>query len=304
MKNNLTEDITINNSTYQFASNYKDNNSLRKGFNTLALKCFDFELEDFYQKGYWDDRYIPYSIISDGQVVSNVSVFIFEFLLKTESIQCVQIATAMTDINYRNRGLCKYLLNRVIHEWKNGCDMIYLFANNSAIELYPKFGFYPAQEYVHSTEKLLVGARADIVKLNMSLEKDQERVINYIHNTVPVSGFSPLHAPSLIIYYCITSYCNNIYYLPELDSMVIFEIKDTILYVYDIFCKKHIDLADIIKRLSTNNVKRVILGFSPLNKNSFDEEVLKIENSTLMILGDQKSILSNYAIRFPVLTRT
>lgn len=52
------------------------------------MQCFDFELKDYYQKGYWSDRYIPYSIIIDGKIVSDVSVFIFDFLLNQETVKC------------------------------------------------------------------------------------------------------------------------------------------------------------------------------------------------------------------------
>ena len=81
---------------YEIIKNYRDNEQLRHSFNELAMKTFDIDFEDWYQNGYWTDRYNPHSIVIDGKVVANVSVntTVFEIVYKKEKrfVTCVRIA--------------------------------------------------------------------------------------------------------------------------------------------------------------------------------------------------------------------
>ena len=71
---------------YKIIKNYRDNEQLRHSFNELAMKTFDIDFEDWYQNGYWTDRYNPHSIVIDGKVVANVSVntTVFEIVYKNK----------------------------------------------------------------------------------------------------------------------------------------------------------------------------------------------------------------------------
>ncbi|WP_083205196.1 hypothetical protein [Bacillus sp. FJAT-27264] len=55
-------------------SDYKDNKAYRDSFNKLTTLAFDINFEVWYQKGFWDDRYICYSFLRDSEVIANVSV--------------------------------------------------------------------------------------------------------------------------------------------------------------------------------------------------------------------------------------
>ncbi|MGM1020539.1 MAG: GNAT family N-acetyltransferase [Bacillota bacterium] len=97
--------------------------------------------------GCWDDQYIPYVLLDGDCVVANVSVSLMNFDLLGENRKYIQIGTVMTHTNYRNQGLSRFLLECVLQDWYDNGDAMYLFANDSVKEFYPKFGFVPAQEY-------------------------------------------------------------------------------------------------------------------------------------------------------------
>lgn len=300
----MPTDIQIDQTPYTFACGYKDDDSLRMSFNDLAMQCFEFELEDFYREGYWNDSYIPYSLIADDRIVSNVSVFDFDFVLNHKTVKCVQIATVMTDDRYRGRGLSRYLLERVLHEWKNECDMIYLFANDTAVGLYPRFGFVPAREYVHYKELHPVSTVSQADRLNMENETDRRFVFDYIENAFPVAELSSLNTSSLVMYHCMTSQKSNVYYVNQLDAVVIAQTGGEVLCIHDVFCKKQVGIDDVIQKMASTGVQRAVLGFTPLDKSDFEKDELKVENSTLFILENKKEIFQDHEIRFPVLTRT
>lgn len=140
--------VKIGKDYYVFAKGYKDDNKLRESFNELTQNTYGFDFEEWYKSGYWNDKYIPYSIIDKDRVVANVSVNTVYFNILGQEKLCIQIGTVMTDTEYRGRGLSRFLLERVIKEWKDKCEMIYLFANDSVLDFYPKFGFEKEQEYI------------------------------------------------------------------------------------------------------------------------------------------------------------
>lgn len=67
----LTE---INGNEYLFTNSIKENDTIRKSFDKLSQKTFGLSFEDWYNDGYWTDAYIPYVLLHNNQVVSNVSV--------------------------------------------------------------------------------------------------------------------------------------------------------------------------------------------------------------------------------------
>ena len=78
----MSEYVQIEGKKYLYKSKYRDDDSLRKSFNRLANNIFDIDFERWYQEGYWGDGYIPYSLIDDNEIVSNVSASIMEFNFK------------------------------------------------------------------------------------------------------------------------------------------------------------------------------------------------------------------------------
>ena len=126
---------------YEMIKNYKDNESLRLSFNELAGKTFGQDFEDWYQNGFWRENYVPYSIVENGKVIANVSVNITDILWDGELKKFIQLGTVMTEENHRNKGLIRQLMEEVEKDYGTKVDGMYLFANDSVVEFYPKFGF-------------------------------------------------------------------------------------------------------------------------------------------------------------------
>ena len=76
----------------------------------------------------------------EGRVVSNVSVNRIRFDLGGKKKDYIQIGTVMTDEKYRGKGLNGQIMERVLKEYEGKADGIYLFANDSVLNYYPKFG--------------------------------------------------------------------------------------------------------------------------------------------------------------------
>ncbi len=72
--------IEINNINYRFVKDFKHDPEIRASFNKLTETTFEFNFENWYLNGYWNDNYIPYSLLHKNKVVSSVSVSKMEFV--------------------------------------------------------------------------------------------------------------------------------------------------------------------------------------------------------------------------------
>lgn len=296
------ESVVINGKTYGYVSNYRDNEMLRNDFNSLTKKVYGFDFCDWYEKGYWSERYVPHSLMDGNKMISNISVNIIDFDVMGELKTYIQLGTVMTDDEYRNLGLSRYLMERVLEEWRNRCDMIYLFANDSVLNFYPKFGFKPVNEYQCLKEVNLYIPETKLEKLDMADDKDREFLVNKINKASHISKVSMRDNSYLVMFYCISFMDHNVYYIRELDAVVIAEFEDDKLIINDIFCEKEITLDNVITAMGNNSVKKVILGFTPRNTAGFNEIILDEEDSTLFILDDKWNIFARERFRFQVLS--
>lgn len=294
--------IKLNEKTYGYTFDFKDNDEIRNGFNSLTRKTYGFDFEEWYQNGYWKNGYIPYAMLDGKDVVSNVSVNVIDFFDNGDKKRYIQIGTVMTDEKYRKQGLNRSLMEKVLEKWKGKCDLIYLFANDSVLEFYPKFGFISLPEYQHSKKILSNNSTSKVIKLNMSDEKDKTFLIDKINKSVHFSKFAMYNNESLIMFYC-TSFMNqSVYYIKVLDVIVIAEFENDMLYLNDVFCSKNISLDDVIAMMANISIKKVVMGFTPKDTTSFDVMLLKEDDTTLFVIEDNLEVLKNRKIMFPILS--
>lgn len=79
----------------------------------------------------------------------------------------------------------------------------------------------------------------------------------------------------------------------KMDTVVIAEFNDNVLYISDIFCEREVELDDIIASMVNREIKKVVLGFTPEKTESFDEILLREEGTTLFILDDKWGLFGN-----------
>lgn len=293
--------IKHNNITYGFARDFKHDQKIRESFNSLTEAVFGFSLENWYHDGFWGDYYIPYSLIHNDKIVSNVSINKIEFDIEGERKSGIQIGTVMTDEKYRNKGLNKYLMEKIMHEWKDRTDFVYLFANNSVLDFYPKFKFKVVKEYQHSKTVDKHSTSSTWKKLNMENPDDVTFLAGRIKDSNPIAKISMRNNVSLILFYCNWFKKNSIYYLEELDAIAIADFESDTLYLDDIFSIRPVNIDNVIHSISDERILRVVLGFTPLKDEGFEKHLLK-GTDTLFMLKGTFEFFTNKHWMFPVLS--
>jgi GNAT superfamily N-acetyltransferase len=290
--------IIINNEDYFLIKDYKENDKYRHSLNRLTQQTYGFDFEQWYQQGYWGDLYRPYSLLHNDEIVANVSVNPIEFLMDGKLCHTVQLGTVMTDKAYRHKGLSKALMNIVLKEYEESCELIYLYANDSVLEFYPKFGFVEAEEYVHS--KLIKASwdKFTVRKLDRKNTTDNALLTRLVTNTVPSSSYAMRGNPGLVMFYLTSFLSEDIYYIEELELAAVVAYEEENLILTDLFCEHEFDLDAVINSLIDKPERKVILGFTPPNNSAFVAERLKEEGTTFFVKG--KNLMNQG--KFPVLS--
>lgn len=281
--------------------NYRNDPVLRKSFNELAGKTFDIDFEDWYQNGYWGENYDPYSIVMDEKVISNVSVNHMEFLWHGERKYFIQLGTVMTDESYRNRGFIRQIMDEIERNYKKKTDGFFLFANDSVLDFYPKFGFRKLVEFQYSQKIAASAAGQKTVKqIPMRGKTAWTLLEKAIQKSIPHGSFEMVNNRELILFYVTKYMQENVYYHKELNAYVIAEIEDGSLLLHNIFSPDPVDIGQIVKSFG-DGIRQVRLGFTPVDCEDYTEEPLKEEDCTLFVKGKGFESFELDKLMFPTL---
>jgi len=253
-----TKRVCLNNIEYDLIFDYKNDQKNRHSLNRLVMKTYGFDFEDWYSQGYWSERYRPYSLIHNNEIVANVSVNPIDFLINGEVKRIIQIGTVMTEEDYRHRGLSKFLLDYVLTEYQDESDMIYLYANDSVLEFYPRFGFVEAEEYYYTKRVKKSEDKIPFRKLNMTDEKDKAIITRLTANTKPVARYQMINNRELLFFYLNSFMANDIYYFEDIDLATVAMMGEHSIELLDIYCENEFDLDHVIGSLANEDSHRRI----------------------------------------------
>lgn len=295
------EHVNINDESYSFVKDFKHEEGLRKSFNELTQKTFWFSLETWYKQGWWGDYYVPYSLLHDGKVISNVSINKMEFDIEQQRKVGIQIGTVMTDEQFRGRGLNRFIMEQVMKEWVDRVDFIYLFANDTVLDFYPKFDFVPIEEYQPWKKVESSYSSFSWKRLDMDDPTDVAFLIKMVEESVPLGKISMRKNPSLIMFYCNSYKKNNVYYSEELHAIAIAAFENDTLLLEDVFSPEPVEIDEIIKTLAHEEINQVTLGFTPLEEVNFENKLVTTGDK-LFIWKDQHELFKDKQWMFPLLS--
>ncbi|WP_066175231.1 GNAT family N-acetyltransferase [Bacillus marinisedimentorum] len=290
---------------YNFITDYKENAAYRKSFSDLASKTFGINFEAWYEKGYWDERYVCYSFIDGDKVISNVSANDMTLVIDGEEKKAVQLATVMTDPEYMGKGLAASLMNQVLTDYeKKGYDFIYLSANESVLDFYPRFGFERVDEtlFILPADRT-PSTRRKLRKLDLENDEDRDIILRLSANRRPASSlFGVKNDRHILLFYFLFVFGEDIYYAAEDDMIIVFEIEDGTLHLYDVLSIHPFSLKDVLAHTTGEDVKETVFHFTP----DFSDDRMKktADSSSMMFVKFSGGIRLPKEFRFPDMSQT
>ena len=288
--------IVLRGETYEFSKEVRADASLREGFMQLALETFGIDFRSWFEGGFWGDAFAPYVLTFQGKVVASVCVN----LMFERAKLFVQLGGVITAKEHRGRGLSRWLINTVLAEWREKAAGIYLFANDSVLDFYPKFGFAKTLEY--SSSLLVYGSAQNIRKLDLKSEEDfkllkQCYAVGNSYAAFQVEYFN------LIMFYALNSYRDCIYYLPEQQTVLFAKQEGNSWLCSEILGGSNHPMNQLLSCLSPDQPFQVRLGFQPKSYIDCVVRPLHEEDTTFFVLQGKEHPFKEGKGRMPELSR-
>ncbi|MDF2904782.1 MAG: hypothetical protein K0R34_103 [Herbinix sp.] len=281
----MVKKVIVGEEEYLFVKEYQENETYRNCLNELTRQTFCFDFEGWYQQGLWTDRYRPYSLVHKNKVVANVSVNPIDFSSEGQVYHTLQIGTVMTDPSYRNKGLSRVLFDMIMEEYDGTVDLMYLYANATVRQFYPKFGFTEAKEHIYS-KQFVKKDRYVFRQLNGTNEEHRQLLLRLISSAKSLSKYSMINNPYLVMFYLTSPMAECLFYCEELDLVAVVEYEEDNMMVDDIFCASEIDMDGVISSLLDRRERRVQLGFTPVDTTAYQVDQLQEIDTTFFVKGN------------------
>lgn len=288
--------------SYVLRKGYQDDERARKSFNRLAGQIFGLDFENWYQNGYWKNNYIPYSILERDEVLANVSVSPMLFLENGRLKHYIQLGTVMTCRSCRNQGLVRQLIQEIQKDYDGKTDGCFLFANESVLDFYPKFGFRRSNEFEY-VKDVTIDEDATAVKVQIEVKDDLIKLRQSMKESCPQSSLWLENHEELTMFYALDYMRKNIYFLPGLDAYVFASIEEGQLHLHQVFAPERVNL-DRIGAAFGREVKSLVLGFSPLDKQGFACRKAGENDTVLHVKGPALNSIERDCLRIPELAHT
>ena len=243
--------------------NYKHHEEYRKSFNALAGKIFGIDFEKWYTLGFWNDRYVCYSLLDGEQVIANASANLLNWVIDGKRLNAIQIGTVMTHPDYRRRGLASQLMHQIMQTYEESCDLFYLFGEPNAKGFYEGLGFVPAQETRFMCRMAVKeDRRGQLGKL--SLVDDLDTIRRLAAERLPLSGrFWVDNAQAILAWHLVNVYPGDLNYIRPMDAIVLFKTEGEVIRLYDVICSNPVHLEDLIEYLAPKGEYTVEFSFTP-----------------------------------------
>ncbi|MCR5688162.1 MAG: GNAT family N-acetyltransferase [Lachnospiraceae bacterium] len=281
----------------QILTGIRDDEGLRTSFTDLAAETFGIDLEKWYAGGFWQDDYIPYAAVSDGRVISNVSVNVCNIRWKGRIRHLAQLGTVMTDKAYRGKGYCTAVMEKVLDTCSRSFEGVYLYAEEHMGPFYEKFGFMRVAEYRFS-KSVNITNHFDAEKITMDSEDERNRMINIIQRREQYGDRIVVGNPGLFMFYLTGPLSDCVYYVPSSEAYVVAGQSGDELTVYAIFSDAKVSLGDVISSFGSS-VKHVTLAFTPENTTGFDRAKIDDPENILFAKGEIFDGIRNDRFMFP-----
>ena len=295
---------SIGDKQFQFDKDIRDKPVLRLSFDALAQATFRMSFENWYRAGYWRDAYQPYTLSLDGRVVANASVNRIDTAWQGHKKRYIQLGTVMTAPDFRHLGLQRFLFRQIFADWLDHCDAMYLYANDSVLDFYPKFGFIKEHEY--QARFTIKPQPRQARKLDMRNAADVETLRRCYQRSNPLSAVPLLDNWGLIMFYCSNFLKDSVYYIEDRSAVVIAERDGEALLIYDIFADQGITLEESAGAVpgAAGATCKVRLGFAPKDAPPESVSLLSEEDTTLFVLAEKENIFRAHKTMLPFLART
>jgi ribosomal protein S18 acetylase RimI-like enzyme len=237
---------------------YDSPRAYQDSLNDLMELTFGFRFDQWTALKQWTADYTCYSILENGKMLSNVSTYLMRMRINGVEQVTLQLCSVATREDQRGRGLCRKIMETMLEEHPH--TPMFLYANDSVVDFYPRFGFQAVQDRqpwvkakLHSRPGAMrnLDPASPVVGAYLSQRTCYSNVLDCT-NAAPLNWFNLLMGSPTAVYE-----------IPALEVMIAAEQEGDCLTIYDVWAKQPLTFAALTEYLDFPAVERVEFGFNP-----------------------------------------
>ena len=295
--------VILDDPSLRLVEHYRDDPHLRGALNALTRQTYGFDFEAWYQAGFWPDDHQPCSLVRQCQMLANASSNRLDFSLDGQHLRTVQIGTVMTAPEAQGNGYSRYLMERLVSRWAERCDLLYLFANGTVLELYPKFGFRRVLEHEHYLPWSASPRASSFKPVDLDDSDQRRHFMATVASSCPQARLSLQPHVSQTMFYCQGPYREALLYSTAHDAYVVVEHEQGRMLLAEVYGTRPVVLLALIGELVRDTTREVVLGFTPLQVDGFATRVVDNDDA-LFVWGATATALDAQPLMFPLLSHT
>ncbi len=230
----------------------------KRSFDDLIASVFGFTFEPWYARGWWTPDYTVYTLAEGEKLLSSAAIYRMELVIDGQRQTWLQIGAVATRPECRGQGLSRRLMETILAEYPD--TPMFLCANASVLDFYPRFGFRRIFDQVPS---LRLSSQASAPPLE-PLSLENTRVWDLLFRR---EGFSSrldcLNAAPIQAFHLLAEHANHLYGVPGRDILVIAEQEDNVLRLLDICAAGQVTFTEILPHLHFPGADTLYFGFNP-----------------------------------------
>jgi GNAT superfamily N-acetyltransferase len=222
-----------------YRAHYWDDLHAKELFKEFLRSVHGLDLSLWDEEGFWDDEdYTAFSLFDGDRIVATTNLFSMEMVVEGVPRRLGQFSGVGTAPEHRRRGMNRWLTEQALEFAGPTHDGFFLFADQDAVPFYAKCGFVPVQETIPVVS---VGKRTPVPglrKLDARNRDDLALLYRLAGERSPVSDLLGVRSARLLLFHCLYTMRDCLYYVSDLDAAVFFEVDGGVLTVYDIVGRK------------------------------------------------------------------
>ncbi len=254
-------------------------------------------------RGGWTDDYEVFAIVDDGRIISTIGRSRMRMVIEGQDRAGYQLGAVATLEPYRRQGLARQLMNWVIGELDEPDQPIILFANDSVLDFYPRFGFKRIPQRRSFARMALQPFGAQAPRCDLSNASDRSRLATLCAATQPTRGHLTARDYYWLALWNLGCGSATVSWRPEFEAAIATTIENERLVIHDVFAAQPFDLGLVVPTLIMQPVTELEFLFDPgyfwptASYAAFDNT-----ESSLFARGAATSI--NGPVQFPALAQT
>ncbi|GMV28126.1 MAG: hypothetical protein AMXMBFR59_02510 [Rhodanobacteraceae bacterium] len=269
-------------------------------FVPLTFRRVDFRRWD--ERGGWNDDFTAWLLEEDGEVVASVGVTRMRLIVGGEARDGYQLGAVATHPGRRGRGHSRVLLEGVLAHIDADASPVLLFANESVLAFYPRFGFRAVAQQRFDAQTTVLPAAVTASACEVADAAARQRLAALCRAAAANdSVFSARDYFSTLLWH-LTYRPIQAYWLDDGHAIAAVERRDDVLVLHDIVARRPFDLAAALPSLIDAPVSRIEFGFAPWRWWPNATPAGRYAGSPLFVRGIGHALAE--PLRFPDLAQT